>query len=92
MKPPFRERHGSDIFRAEEGNLDYSRTDPNLIHWGKFTILGKLVGTVTLYQNRCHTMADYRDLEERPHISQLVFDQVVWDLEVCLLSFALKTP
>lgn len=76
------ERHGSDIFRAEEGNLDYSRTDPNLIHWGKFTILGKLVGTVTLYQNRCHTMADYRDLEERPLISELVFNQVVWDLEV----------
>lgn len=81
---PDLERHGSDIFRAEEGNLDYSRTDPNLIHWGKFTILGKLVGTVTLYQNRCHTMADYRDLEERPLISELVFNQVVWDLETLI--------
>ncbi|KAG8833059.1 hypothetical protein FRC17_000064, partial [Serendipita sp. 399] len=81
---PDLERHGSDLIRTNEANLDYHPQDPSLIHWGKFTIIGKLVGTITLYQNRCFTMPDYRDLEERSHISDLVFNQVVWDYDTLM--------
>ncbi|CAG7847101.1 SubName: Full=Uncharacterized protein {ECO:0000313/EMBL:CCA69114.1} [Serendipita indica DSM 11827] len=85
---PDLERHGSDLFRTEERNLDYHPQNPNLIHWGKFTLMGKLVGTITLYQNRCFTMPDYRDLEERPTIGNLVFNQVVWDYDTLMIREA----
>jgi hypothetical protein len=79
---PDLERHTSDLVRAHAGNQDFHPDLPELVHWGKFTVIGKLVSTLLLYQNRCKTMPDYKDLEERPHISELVFNQMVWDYEV----------
>ncbi|KAG8823765.1 hypothetical protein FRC19_003196 [Serendipita sp. 401] len=81
---PDLERHGSDLIRTNEANLDSHPQDPDLIHWGKFTIIGKIVGTITLYQNRCITMPDYRALEERSHIGDLIFNQIVWDYDTLM--------
>ncbi|KAG8766233.1 hypothetical protein FRC20_002659 [Serendipita sp. 405] len=81
---PDLEQHGSDLIRTNKGNLDYHPQDPSLIHWGKFFVIGKLVGMITLYQNRCFTMPNYRNLEEQPHISYLVFNQVIWDYDTLM--------
>ncbi|KAI6047627.1 ras guanine nucleotide exchange factor domain-containing protein, partial [Pisolithus marmoratus] len=76
---PALEVHMSDLIRAHEGNPDFNRTEPNKIHWGKFTMLGRFIQCTTQCQIQCQTTSDY-NFRERPKIRDLVFNGYVMSI------------
>lgn len=73
---PALEVHISDLIRAHEGNPDFSPTEPNKIHWGKFNMLGRFIQTTMQCQIQCQTTSDY-NFPERHKIRDLVFSEYI---------------
>lgn len=73
---PALEVHISDLIRAHEGNPDFSPSEPNKIHWGKFNMLGRFIQTTMQCQIQCQTTSDYNFLE-RHKIRDLVFSESI---------------
>lgn len=79
-----REVHLLDLIRAHEGNQDYNATDPNLIHWAKYNMIGKFIAGTMQSQDQCRNSGEYHFVE-RPHIRDLLLKECVMDLEVIFL-------
>ncbi|KAL0951160.1 hypothetical protein HGRIS_007892 [Hohenbuehelia grisea] len=77
---PALEVHMNDLIRAHEGNKDSDSNDPTKIHWGKYHLVGRLVGTPTACQAQCRASHEYH-FEEKPSIKKLVFETPVMDEE-----------
>lgn len=77
---PCLEIHTSDLRRAHEGNPDHKPDDPTKIHWAKFNMIGKFVGTTTQLQNNCRGQHGY-SFTENPHVGQY-FDVPVMDYDM----------
>ncbi|KAL5527520.1 hypothetical protein ACEPAG_6321 [Sanghuangporus baumii] len=77
---PCLEVHTSDLRRAHEGNPDFKHDDPSKVHWAKFNMIGKFVGTTTELQDQCRGPNGY-DLTENPQI-MLLFDVPVMDYDM----------
>lgn len=84
------EVHTSDLLRAHEGNPDHKADDPTKLHWAKFNMIGKFVGTTTQLQNQCRGHNGY-NFPENPQVGQL-FDVPVMDYDVGLLANYLEAP
>ncbi|KAF8445971.1 ras guanine nucleotide exchange factor domain-containing protein [Boletus edulis BED1] len=78
---PALEVHMSDLIRAHEGNPDFSASEANKIHWGKFNMFGRFIQSTTHCQLQCQTTSDYNFLE-RPKIRNLVFNEYVMPEEM----------
>ncbi|KDQ07675.1 hypothetical protein BOTBODRAFT_59810 [Botryobasidium botryosum FD-172 SS1] len=77
---PDLEVHTSDIYRSEDSNPDFKPSEPHLIHWGKFMIMGRIICTVTACQTRCRNSPAYK-FEERRDIYDLLMGVVVMDYD-----------
>ncbi|KAH8118477.1 ras GEF [Phellopilus nigrolimitatus] len=77
---PCLEVHTSDLRRAHEGNPDHKADDPSQLHWAKFNMIGKFVGTTTQLQAQCRGQNGY-NFSENPQIAQL-FDVPVMDYDM----------
>ncbi|KAF9015183.1 ras guanine nucleotide exchange factor domain-containing protein [Cyathus striatus] len=73
---PAMEVHMSDLIRAHEGNEDFNPTDPSKIHWGKFNMMGRFIGTTTQFQAQCQNTNDY-NFPERKVIRELLARSVM---------------
>ncbi|TDL28449.1 ras GEF [Rickenella mellea] len=62
---PALEVHMSDLLRAHEGNPDFKADDPTKIHWGKFNMIGKFIGSTTQYQAQCRDPNEYNFTENK---------------------------
>ncbi|KAG6381201.1 hypothetical protein JVT61DRAFT_5604 [Boletus reticuloceps] len=71
----------SDLIRAHEGNPDFSASEANKIHWGKFNMFGRFIQSTTHCQLQCQTTSDY-NFPERPKIRNLVFNEYVMPEEM----------
>jgi hypothetical protein len=76
----------SDLIGAHEGNPDENPNDQLKIHWGKFNIMGKFIGSVTQCQVRCRNTTDYAFLE-RPRIRNLIMKNCIMSDDVRLYLF-----
>jgi hypothetical protein len=74
--------HVSDLVRAHEGNADFAQDQLELVHWGKFAILGKFVDVLVNCQKRCEaTSRDWRRPPRR-RLRDLITNAVVLTPEV----------
>jgi len=78
---PALEVHLLDLIRAHEGNQDYNSTDPNLIHWAKYNMIGKFIAGTMQSQDQCRNSGEYHFVEQ-PHIRDLLLKECVMDLEM----------
>jgi hypothetical protein len=84
---PALEVHMSDLIRAHEGNPDFSATEPDKIHWGKFNMFGRFIQSTNHCQLQCRVTSDY-NFTERPKIRNLVFNEYVMPEEMQVLRMA----
>lgn len=49
----------SDLIGAHEGNQDFSPSDPEKIHWGKFNMMGRFINSTAQCQAQCKISSDY---------------------------------
>ncbi|KZT22121.1 ras GEF [Neolentinus lepideus HHB14362 ss-1] len=68
--------HLSDLIRTHEGNPDVSPNDTNLIHWGKFHLMGKFIRGIRQRQVQCE---DEYNFPERAHIRDLLMKEYLMD-------------
>lgn len=69
--------------RAHESNINHNPDDPSKIHWGKFTLLGKMITMLQGLQDKIRTSGAH-NFPERPFIRQQV-EYEVMDTEVRLM-------
>jgi len=74
-----------DLIKANEANLDQREDDPNLIHWGKYNMIGRFIGTVAQCQTQCRISPDY-SWKERRDISDLLRERKLMTIEVSVIS------
>ncbi|KDQ54927.1 hypothetical protein JAAARDRAFT_38040 [Jaapia argillacea MUCL 33604] len=75
---PALEVHLSDLIRTHEGNPDLHADDNTKIHWGKFTLLGKFVSTITQCQTQCRQSGNY-NFTQRPQILNILMKECLMD-------------
>ena len=68
---PAQEVHMQDLIKTHEANADMNPDDPTLIHWGKFSLLGKFISTTMDCQTQCRQSTQC-DFAVRPHIQALI--------------------
>ncbi|KAF8516181.1 ras guanine nucleotide exchange factor domain-containing protein [Hysterangium stoloniferum] len=76
---PDMEVHTFDMVRANESNPNYKPEDPSKIHWGKFTLMARMITMLQGLQEKIRTTGLY-DFPERTHIRSLLENDVM-DLE-----------
>lgn len=75
------EIHTYDIARILEINPDVQAADPVKVHWGKFSMTGKMINELTLSQRRCRK-SNKLNFNERKDIGDCIRRTVVMDPEV----------
>lgn len=83
---PSMEIHTYDLIRADDTNPDYKPGDRNLIHWGKFVMMAKMVLNVTAYQEMFADTTAFT-FPERPDVRELIMGIVVMDEDVSSQCF-----
>ncbi len=78
-----REVHTYDLIRADDTNPDYKPGDDAQIHWGKFSLIAKMVLNVVMYQDRFQDTTAFT-FPERSDIRELVMNVIIMDEEVRL--------
>ncbi|TFK57665.1 ras GEF [Heliocybe sulcata] len=68
--------HLSDLIRTHEGNPDVSPNNPDLIHWGKFHLMGKFIRGIRQRQIQC---SDEYSFPERGPIRDLLMKECLMD-------------
>ncbi len=76
-----------DLIKANEANRDQREDDLNLIHWGKYNMIGRFIGTVAQCQTQCRISPNY-SWKERRDISDLLRERKLMTLEVSVNSIA----
>jgi len=76
---PDMEVHTFDMVRANESNPNYKPEDPSKIHWGKFTLMARMITMLQGLQEKIRTTGQY-DFSERSYIRCLLENDVM-DLE-----------
>jgi hypothetical protein len=79
----FSDVHVSDIIRAHEGNPDFDPNNPALIHWAKFSMIGRFVDVVLVAQEGCRTNGGYR-FDLRPSVRQNIMYEPLMSPDVRL--------
>lgn len=81
-----------DLIKANEGNPDQREDDPTLIHWGKYNMIARFIGTIVQCQTQCRTSPGYSWMERRD-ISELLKKRPLMNLQVsvCCLIFKDET-
>ena len=74
-----------DLIKANEGNPDQREDDPTLIHWGKYNMIARFIGTVVQCQDQCRNSPSY-SWAGRPDIAGLMRKRPLMDLEVGVIS------
>jgi hypothetical protein len=69
------------LIRADDTNPDYKPGDDTLIHWGKFSLMAKMILNVVTYQTRFQD-SDVREYPENKEVNALLMDVIVMDEEV----------
>lgn len=75
-----------DLIKANEANANQREDDPNLIHWGKYNLIGRFIGTVAQCQTQCRSSPSY-SWAERRDISDILWHRQLMTLEVRVLYF-----
>jgi hypothetical protein len=70
-----------DLIKANEGNPNQREDDPTMIHWGKYNMIGRFIGTVVQCQTQCRSSPSYRWTERRD-IAELLRDRTLMNPEV----------
>jgi hypothetical protein len=78
---PFSEIHTYDIARIQEVNPDFHPIDRTKVHWGKFSVTGRVIGELSRSQRRCRRSTKLR-FEERKEIGDCIRKTLVMDVEV----------
>jgi len=76
-----REVHTYDLIRADDTNPDYKPSDSNLIHWGKFSLMAKMILNVVTYQDRFDE-SDALVFAENKEVNELLMNVIVMDEDV----------
>ncbi|EIW86690.1 ras GEF [Coniophora puteana RWD-64-598 SS2] len=79
---PALEIHQSDLIRAHEGNSDVHAFDPQLIHWGKYNMLGRFVQNIMHCQASCQNAKEYRYLERSKIADMIQGDRLIMSQEM----------
>ncbi|KAG9030285.1 hypothetical protein FRB95_004171 [Tulasnella sp. JGI-2019a] len=82
------EVHSYDLVRADDVNPDHRPGDPTQIHWGKFSLIAKMILSVVTFQRRFEDTAAF-SFPERPDIRELIVGVVVMDEETVWARHAL---
>lgn len=85
----FREVHTFDMVRAHDSNVDRKGDDPSKIHWGKFTLMARMIVSLQSLQDRIRSSGTY-DFPERRWIREMINNDVM-DVEVGRSSFEPKS-
>lgn len=70
--------------RADDTNPDFRPGDDTQIHWGKFSLMAKMILTVTTYQRRFQDTAAFT-FPERLDIREMIMGVIVMDEQVSLV-------
>lgn len=81
---PFREVHTYDLIRADDTNPDNKPGDETQIHWGKFSLIAKMVLNVVMYQDRFQDTQAFT-FPERSEIRELLMNIIIMDEDVSLV-------
>ncbi|KAF8591835.1 ras GEF [Ramaria rubella] len=73
---PDMEVHTFDMVRANESNPNYKLDDPNKIHWGKFTLMGRMITMLQSLQDKIRSSGQY-DYPERKWIREMLSNDVM---------------
>jgi len=72
------EIHSYDLVRADDTNPDFRPGDERLIHWGKFSLMAKMILGVAMYQRRFDDTTAFT-FPERTDIRDLIVGVVAMD-------------
>jgi hypothetical protein len=76
------------MVRANESNPNYKSDDPSKIHWGKFTLMARMITVLQGLQDKIRTTGLY-NFPENNYIRNLLESDVM-DSEVGCIVFILK--
>ena len=76
----YREVHTFDMVRAHDSNVDRKSDDSSKIHWGKFTLMARMIVMLQGLQDKIRCSGQY-DFPERQWIREMVNNDVM-DVEV----------
>lgn len=71
-----------DLIKTHEANQDMNPDDSTLIHWGKFSLLGKFISTTMDCQTQCRQSTQW-EFPQRQHIQALISKPFMMSDEVC---------
>jgi len=78
---PETEIHTYDIARIQEINPDFRESDSTRIHWGKFSVTGRVIRELSQSQRRCR-QSNKLQFDERKEIGDCIRKTVVMDPEM----------
>ncbi|GJJ09683.1 hypothetical protein Clacol_003907 [Clathrus columnatus] len=76
---PDMEVHTFDMVRANDSNPNYKSDDPTKIHWGKFTLMARMILMLQGLQDKIRLSRQF-DFPERKWIREMVLNEVM-DIE-----------
>ncbi|KIO29610.1 hypothetical protein M407DRAFT_70306, partial [Tulasnella calospora MUT 4182] len=82
---PSMEVHTYDLIRADDTNPDCKPGDEGQIHWGKFSLIAKMVLNVVMYQDRFQDTTAFT-FPERSEIRELLMNIIIMDEDVSFSS------
>ncbi|KAG8971031.1 hypothetical protein FRB90_010619, partial [Tulasnella sp. 427] len=75
---PSMEVHTYDIIRANDTNVNFKPGEETQIHWGKFSLIAKMVLNVVVYQDRFQDTPHFT-FPERSDVRELLMNVIIMD-------------
>jgi hypothetical protein len=76
------------MVRAHDSNVDRKRDDASKIHWGKFTLMARMIVSQQVLQDKIRSSGQY-DFPERRWIREMINNDVM-DVEVSRRSICVQ--